>query len=149
MLESIWINGGYLGLFGVSCLAATLLPFSSEAVVAGMIASHFSASHVLVVATAGNYTGALINYWVGCKGGLYLLERVFKVEDGMLLKARSGVGRWGAPALFFAWLPIIGDPLTVAAGTLRLNLILFSFWVILGKLLRYGAIVGGVQWGMG
>jgi membrane protein YqaA with SNARE-associated domain len=149
MFESFGIDGGYVGLFAVSCLAATLLPLSSEALVAVLVASKFSTVPVLAVATAGNYLGALINYWVGRKGGEYLLNKVFKVDADKLINARERVAKWGTPALFFAWLPIVGDPLTVAAGGLRVNLMIFSFWVILGKLLRYWAIIGGVQWQVG
>jgi len=50
-------------------------------------------------------------------------------------------GRWGSPILFFAWLPFVGDPLTVAAGVLRVNLWVFLFWVVLGKMFRYYILI--------
>jgi len=49
--------------------------------------------------------------------------------------------KWGSPALFFAWVPIVGDPLTVVAGALNLNLYLFTFWVVLGKAFRYALVI--------
>ena len=45
--------------------------------------------------------------------------------------------RWGAPSLFFSFLPIIGDPLCIIPGIFELDLKIFTYWVVLGKLFRY------------
>jgi len=39
----------------------------------------------------------------------------------------------------------VGDPLTVAAGLLRVQPLLFLFWVTLGKALRYWLILEGIR----
>jgi membrane protein YqaA with SNARE-associated domain len=49
--------------------------------------------------------------------------------------------KWGSPILFFTWIPIIGDPLTVVAGVFKLNLYIFIFWVVLGKAFRYFLVI--------
>ena len=43
-------------------------------------------------------------------------------------------------SLLLAWVPIVGDPLTVVAGVLRINLLLFLLLVTSGKLIRYVVI---------
>ena len=44
-------------------------------------------------------------------------------------------------SLLFAWLPVVGDSLTIMAGALRVNLPLFVVLVGLGKLGRYAVLV--------
>ncbi|MEW5733282.1 MAG: YqaA family protein [Thermodesulfobacteriota bacterium] len=144
MDESLLLPLGYAGLFLVSFLAATLVPLSSEGAVALMAVSDFNPALVLVVATAGNSLGALANYYVGKWGGRFLLSRYIKADPKVLAKAERICGRLGGPVLFFAWLPVVGDPLTLAAGVLKMNLWAFLFWVVLGKAFRYWAIIGAV-----
>lgn len=137
MVEDIIEKFGYLGLFVVSFLAATLLPFSSEAVVVMMKVLGYNTWMILMFATTGNYLGALTNYYVGKWGSNFLFSRYTRVKPETLQKAQKLYGRWGAPVLFFSWVPVIGDPLAVIAGTLNVNLSVFTFWVILGKAIRY------------
>lgn len=146
MAENIVLQFGYLGLFVISFLAATLLPFSSEAVVALMPSLGYKTGLVLIFATAGNFLGALANYFVGKWGGGFLLTRYIRVEPDKLQKAHNLFERWGAPILFFSWVPIIGDPLTVISGALKVRLAVFTFWVLLGKTLRYGVVLGAASW---
>jgi membrane protein YqaA with SNARE-associated domain len=134
-------NFGYLGLLLISFLAATLLPLGSEAAVVLMAANDFDPWGILGVATTGNSLGALVNYLVGRWGAAFVLARYIQVDPATLEKMENIYGRWGAPALFFAWLPFVGDPLTVAAGVLRVNLYAFAFWVVLGKAFRYYILI--------
>jgi membrane protein YqaA with SNARE-associated domain len=90
----------------------------------------------------GNYSGALLNYAIGKKGSDVVLGRYVKIDPKTWAKAEKFYERWGPVALFFSWVPIIGDPLTAVAGALHLHLATFSFWVILGKSLRYLALLG-------
>ncbi|NIN34868.1 MAG: DedA family protein [Gammaproteobacteria bacterium] len=142
MAENFALQFGYLGLFIISFLAATLLPFSSEAVVVLMPSLGYKASLVLIFATTGNFLGALTNYYAGKWGGDFLLARYIQVGPEKLRKVHTLYGRWGAPILFFSWVPLIGDPLTVIGGTLKVKLPVFIFWVLLGKTVRYLAVLG-------
>jgi membrane protein YqaA with SNARE-associated domain len=130
-------NFGYPGLFLISFLAATLLPLGSEAAVVLMAAADLEPLKLLLVATTGNFLGALANYMVGKWGAAFILSRYIRIDRAQLAKLENAYGRWGAPILFFAWLPFVGDPLTVAAGAFRVKLYQFTFWVVLGKMLRY------------
>lgn len=144
MIESIIFNLGYTGLFLASFLAATFIPFSSEGAVALMASAKFNPAMILIVATIGNSLGALVNYLVGLWGGRFLFSRYIKIDDHARLKAEKTFGRWGAPVLFFSWLPVVGDPITLAAGVLKVNPVAFLFWVITGKAFRYWAILWGI-----
>jgi len=137
-------NFGYLGLFLISFLAATLLPLSSEATVALMAATEFNPGGLLFIATAGNSLGALVNYLVGRWGADFVFSRFIKIDRATQEKLEKVYGRYGAPVLFFAWLPFVGDPLTVAAGALRVNPWVFISWVVLGKMFRYYFLIVAV-----
>jgi len=142
MTEELLITFGYGGLFVISFLAATLFPLGSEAFVILMVARGYNSMLVLVVATAGNYLGSLTNYYVGMWGANFVFTRYVQIAPNTLQRAQSLYQRWGAPVLFFSWMPIVGDALTVFSGMLKLRLAVFSFWVLLGKALRYLVVVG-------
>jgi membrane protein YqaA with SNARE-associated domain len=133
---------GYVGLFVAAFLAATFLPISSEAVLAGVDAMDiYPDSMLLLVATVGNTLGSVLN-WVG---GRYCLKwqdrKWFPIKKDRLDQASAWFTRYGAWTLLFSWLPFVGDPLTLAAGIFRINLLLFVPLVALGKALRYGAVL--------
>ncbi len=141
-----WLAAGYLGLFVISFVAATLAPIGSEVFVTAMLLGGYNSWAVLFVATLGNSLGSLANYFVGKWGGDFVLSRWVHIAPTTLQRAHQVYKRWGAPALFFAWAPIIGDALTLVSGTLHLPILTFSGWVILGKLVRYLAVIGLVHW---
>ncbi|MCP3955731.1 MAG: DedA family protein [Desulfobacterales bacterium] len=109
-----------------------------------MTVADFDPTRLLMVATTGNYLGSLVNYLVGKWGAMFLFARYIQVDRAGLEKTEKVYGRYGAPILFFAWLPFVGDPLTIAAGALRVNLYVFTFWVVLGKAFRYYILIGAV-----
>ena len=89
------------------------------------------------VATTGNVLGSVLNYGLGILGSRILLNKFFRMSDLDLWKAENRFKKYGVFSLLFAWVPIIGDPLTVAAGVLKINFIVFLFLVSIGKFLRY------------
>ena len=141
-----WLTAGYLGLFVVSFVAATLAPLGSELFVTAMVIGGYNSWGVLTVATVGNVLGSLANYYVGKWGSDFLLSRWIHIAPVTLQRAHHLYARWGAPALFFAWAPVIGDALTLVSGMLRLPLLTFILWVVAGKLLRYLIVIGLVCW---
>jgi len=137
---------GYLGLFLSAFLAATILPFSSEAVLAGLsLSGTMDAALLWGVATAGNTLGALVN-WILGRWCLHWQDRKwfpFKSDD--LQKADRWFAKWGVWSLLFSWVPIIGDPITFAAGFLRVNVWVFLALVVLAKGGRYGVVLAIAQ----
>jgi len=134
----------YGGLFLAALVAATLLPAQSELVLVGLRASGYDAVVLVAVATAGNVLGSTINWVLG----RYLLHfrdrRWFPVTPAMLDRATGWYGRWGVWSLLLAWMPVVGDPLTLVAGILRVDLRLFLPLVTLGKAARYAALAWAV-----
>ncbi|MBI4192427.1 MAG: DedA family protein [Betaproteobacteria bacterium] len=117
-------------LFASSFLAATLLPGGSEAVLFGMLKLNPQQYWpALGIATLGNTLGGMSSYLIG---------RI--IPQRAEIKGLDLIKRYGSPALMLAWVPIIGDPLCVAAGWLRVNPWLSALFMALGKFVRYLAI---------
>ena len=136
-----WLTSyGYLSLFLLSFLASTLIPLGSEWLLVAMLLARYDPTRVVAVATAGNYLGALSTYAVGLYGGEFLKLRVLRMDDRATLKAERLYGRFGSYSLLFSWLPIVGDPLCLVGGVLRVRLLRFSLLVFSGKLARYAAV---------
>jgi len=137
---------GYLGLFASAFLAATILPFSSEAVLAGLRASNdYYVWGLWGVATLGNTLGAMVNWALG-RWCLHWQDRKwFPFKEGDLDKADHWFAKWGVWSLLLSWVPIIGDPITFAAGFLRVNFWIFSVLVILAKGGRYAVLLAVVD----
>lgn len=120
-------------LFAASFLASTLIPLSSEAALFAVLKMHGELLWPAVtVATLGNTLGGMSTYLIGrFLGSRKPLTQVERVR------------RWGAAALLFAWLPLIGDALCVAAGWLRLNWVAVILFQAAGRLARYGLVSMG------
>jgi len=128
----------YLSLFIISFLAATILPFSSELTLAGLIAtSSYDNLLLLIVASLGNILGSVVNWILGFYSRNLSKKRWFPFKDQQIEKFISWFNRFGKWSLLFAWVPIIGDPLTVAAGLLRVKFVEFLTFVAIGKVGRY------------
>lgn len=131
-----------LFLFVISFLAATVLPAQSESALAGLTLAGQSHVAVLVcVATLGNVLGSVVNWFFGKYIIRFEHKRWFPIKEKKLAKATRFYEKWGAWTLLLAWLPIIGDPLTLVAGIFKTNLWFFLTLVTIGKLARYIAIV--------
>ncbi|WP_211824063.1 YqaA family protein [Kistimonas asteriae] len=133
---------GYFGLFIAAFLAATILPLGSELVLGALLLGGLSPVALVTVATVGNVLGSLTNYALGywaCKG---VIQKWLKMSDEEFLRAEQRFTQYGIASLLFAWVPVIGDPLTVMAGILRIRLRWFVLLVTVGKLLRYIVITG-------
>ena len=133
-----WLNQpGYVTLFTVSFLASTLLPLGSEWLLVMMLASGYDPVSSVAVATAGNCLGAVSTYLIGMYGGRWLIEKVLRVSKDQQERARNHYSRFGVYSLLFSWVPIIGDPLCLVGGVLRINFGLFAVLVTTGKVVRY------------
>lgn len=119
-------------------LAATILPFSSEVMLATALkAGDFDKWLLVSVATFGNTMGAVVNWWIG-RSLLHWQDRGWvPFSRQQLARASERFGKYGVWSLLFSWIPIIGDPLTFAAGVLKVRFALFLPLVAAGKGLRY------------
>ena len=130
----------FLTLFLVAFVSATLLPLGSEALLLYDASQGESLWLLWLVATSGNTLGALLNYWLGLKGEAYL-ERKGYLDKEKMQRAHTHFEKWGGWVLLLSWMPVIGDPLTFAAGVLKYNVYSFFIIVAVAKGLRYGALL--------
>ncbi len=134
--SALWV------LFFTGFLSATLLPGGSEAgLIATLSLDQFAVFWVVVVATIGNTLGGLTNYFLG----LWLPNRTESEKHGH--KAIAWLQRYGYWGLFFSWLPIIGDPLCLAAGWLRMRFLPSLILIFIGKAARY-SILAAIYYGI-
>ncbi len=129
-----------LTLTAVSFLAATIFPMSSEAALAATLALGASAIPALISVTIGNCAGVAFNYWLGWQGEEKFLHK--HLQKKSVARAYTITQSWGKWALLLSWLPVIGDPITIFAGVLKVNLALFLIVTFTLRFLRYVFIVG-------
>ena len=135
---------GLTTVFVVSLVSATLLPLGSEPAVFGLVKLNPDLFWpVIAVATTGNALGGAINWWMG-----FGAKRAFEnyKHSSVKAKALAWLERLGPKACFFAFLPLIGDPLATVAGWLKLPFWQCFFWGALGKFLRYVVMTAGALW---
>jgi len=133
---------GLLGLFIGCLLAATIIPFSSEALLAGALLLDYSPWTVILVATLGNTIGGMTCYLLGWLCKWSWIERFLKVKEETLAKASQKVEKYGCFAALFAWLPVIGDVIALALGLMRTRVVPTTVLMFVGKGLRYMAVAG-------
>ena len=128
----------YLSLFFISFLAATVLPFSSELTLAGLIStSNYDNLLLLVVASFGNVLGSVFNWSLGFYSRNLSTKKWFPFKETQIERSSKWFSKFGKWSLLFAWLPIVGDPLTFVAGLLRVRFLDFIILVAIGKVSRY------------
>ena len=128
---------GYFGLFVAAFLAATILPLSSEIVLSTLLLSGQSPVALVIIATIGNVLGSLTNYALGYWASIEVVKKWLKITEEEFVKAEQRFVKYGLFSLLFAWIPIVGDPLTIVAGVLRIRLLWFVILVAAGKFIRY------------
>lgn len=132
----------YGGLLLNGFLAATLLPASSEVTLAALVQQAVGDPWLLLLfASVGNTGGSIVNWLMGRFLRHYQDRRWFPVSERQINRASSWFARFGLWSLLFAWLPIIGDPLTAVAGLLRVPFLPFLILVAIGKAARYVVII--------
>ena len=128
----------YLSLFAISFLAATILPLSSELMLAGLITtSNYDSLVLLIVASFGNILGSVVNWVLGFYSRNLAIKKWFPFKETQIERSSKWFNKFGRWSLLFAWVPIIGDPLTLAADLLRVKFIEFIILVTIGKVSRY------------
>jgi len=128
----------YLSLFAISFLAATILPFSSELSLATLIAtSDYDNLLLLIAASFGNVLGSVVNWALGSYSRNLTTKKWFPFKETQIERSSKWFKKFGKWSLLFAWVPVVGDPLTLVAGILRVKFIDFIILVAIGKVSRY------------
>ncbi|MBW6519570.1 MAG: DedA family protein [Desulfoarculaceae bacterium] len=140
-LDNFLLQHSLATLFIVSFLAATILPLGSEWLLVSLILLRaYQLEDVIIVATLGNFLGACTTYGIGFWGSSFLATNILRIDEVRFHKTTLLYQKYGSWSLLLSWVPIIGDPLCLVSGSLRLNFLLFSLITFSGKLIRYIAI---------
>jgi membrane protein YqaA with SNARE-associated domain len=135
----------YVSLFVAAFLAATVVPFSSEFAVAGLVSLGMNPHLTLLVATLGNSLGAAVSWALG-RFLLHFQDRKwFPATPKNLERAQRWFRNYGIWSLLFTWLPVAGDALTFVAGIMRINFVLFFVLTAIGKGARYAVLIYAVN----
>mgnify|MGYP001825243898 CR=1 FL=1 len=140
-MDALIAEHAWLALFVLSFLAATLIPLGSEWLLVLLLVDGQSPLPLIALATAGNSLGACTTYAIGLYGGPWLVRKVLRIDAEQQQRAENFYCRYGAWSLLLSWLPVVGDPLCLVGGVLRVGFARFVVLVSSGKLVRY-AVVG-------
>ncbi|MBU8977836.1 MULTISPECIES: YqaA family protein [unclassified Lysobacter] len=130
----------YLGLFFIAFVAATLLPAQSEGALVGLQLAGYAPWALVLAASVGNVLGSTVNWFLGRELVRFSDRRWFPVKPAAMARAQAWYARYGKWSLLLSWMPIIGDPLTLAAGAMREPLRVFVVLVAIAKTGRYVAL---------
>lgn len=139
-MEEFYISQGYPALFLLSFLASTIIPLGSEWLLVALIVNGYHPMTSVAIATSGNTLGAFTTYWIGLYGSSFLMSKILRVSVESQQRAERLYARYGFWSLLFSWLPVVGDPLCLVGGLLKVRFALFSILVFSGKCARYIAI---------
>ena len=135
---------GYMGMLVASLLAGSVFPFSSEVVMAGLMATGLDPWLLAFYGTIGNVLGSALNYCVGRLGKVEWFEKYLHVKQKDLDRAERFVAGRGAWMGFFAFLPVLGSAITILLGLMRANVVITFIAITLGKIFRYIILIYGV-----
>ena len=135
------ITLGYGGMGIANIIADSVLPFSSETLLAGLLLAGLHPWPLFVSATIGNVLGSMFNYCVGRLGKIEWIEKYLHVRREKVEKTQRWLQGRGAWMGFFCFLPILGSALSVTLGYMRANPTLTFLSIALGKALRYGVLI--------
>ena len=139
-MHDVLVSHGLPALFLLSFLASTLVPLGSEWLLVVLLLNGTAPAAAVTTATVGNWLGAVTTWAIGVWGGPYLIRKVLRISPTDEERAERFYNHYGSWSLLLSWLPIIGDPLCLVGGLLRVGFLRFSLLVFTGKLARYVAV---------
>ena len=145
VITDILISYGYWGMLITAFIAGSFFPFSSEAVMMGLMAAGLDPWGLVVYGTIGNVLGSMFNFFVGHMGKVEWIEKYLHVSKEKMDKTIQFMGGRGAWMGFFAFLPVLGSAITIALGLMRANIPISITSITIGKFLRYVILIYGAQ----
>ena len=128
-------------------MVATIIPFGSEVYFITLLSlekyNHFI---LFLVASVGNVLGSLFNWICGFYINFFIKKSWFPINNKIIARGNKLFTKYGKWSLLISWFPLIGDPITFAAGTLRYPIIPFLVLVSIGKVGRYLIIYLSIIW---
>ena len=132
---------GYWGMLLAAFLAGSFFPFSSEAVMLGLMAAGLDPWLLTAYGTVGNVVGSVVNYCIGRLGKQEWFEKYLHVSPQSMDRARRFMAGRGAWMGFFAFVPLLGSAITILLGLMRANPVITFVAITLGKIFRYVVLI--------
>lgn len=132
-LESLGLWGLFLGAF----LAATIVPFSSDALYLAVLIATKDPLGCFLYGTIGNWLGGITTYWIGWLGRWEWIERWFKVKHETLEKQKVKIDKYGVWMALLSWVPIVGDVIVIALGFYKTRPLWTIILLLVGKAARF------------
>lgn len=142
-MQEFLTTHGLPALFLLSFLASTLVPLGSEWLLVALLLNGHAVLPTVVVASSGNFLGACTSYWLGMYGSSFIEGKVLRMDESGRERAERFFARFGCWSLLFTWVPVVGDPLCLVAGVLRVEFLRFTLLVLTGKISRYAVVAWG------
>lgn len=139
------VDYGYWGMLVSSFLAGSVFPFSSEAIMLGLLAAGLDPVSLIIYATIGNVGGSMFNYGVGRLGKIEWVEKYLHVKKEKVERTRKFLAGRGAWLGVISFVPILGSAITVTLGLMKANLYITFLSVTLGKVIRYIVLALGAS----
>lgn len=137
-MNEFFIQYGYWGMALASFLAGTFVPFSSEAVMAVLLATTSMNPWITIISgTIGNVLGSMFNYYIGRIWDINQISHWMHVKERRLVSTQNYVAKKGAWIATFSFLPFFGTCISIALGLLRANVWGVLFFSFVGKFGRY------------
>lgn len=139
MIE-VLLGFGYVGLFIACFISGTVIPFSSDIILITLVVAGWDYALCLAIATAGNGSGGMINYYLGRLGKIDRIEKYSNIKHEKIMEMKDKMQN--KPYMsFFSWIPIIGNIMVIALGYLRANTAIVAICLYAGKGVRYAIII--------
>ena len=136
---------GYWGMLIAAFLAGSFFPFSSEAVMVGLMTAGLDPWLLMIYGTVGNVLGSVVNYFIGRLGRVEWFEKYLHVSSESMERAKRFMGGRGAWMGFFAFIPLLGSAITILLGLMRANPVITFVSITLGKIFRYVVLIYGFR----
>ncbi|TSA17491.1 MAG: DedA family protein [Nitrosopumilales archaeon] len=138
--NTLFIKYGLLGLF-FNGMFSSFIPIPTEATISALLLGGANPIDVFLVLTISSIIGGYIAYYIGYNGRL--LRKLRKTPQKYEQKSVSIMTKYGwATIIFFSpWIPIIGDVVSIVAGTKKYNIVRYTIMMTTGKTVKAVAIV--------
>jgi membrane protein YqaA with SNARE-associated domain len=121
---------------------SSFVPIPTELTISALLIGGANPLDVFLVLIVGSIIGGYIAYYLGYNGRL--LKKLRKTPERKYeQKSITIMTRYGWSTIIFLspWIPIIGDIVSIIAGTKRYSIIRYSIFMTTGKTVKAVAIV--------
>ncbi|MGB9124944.1 MAG: VTT domain-containing protein [Nitrosotalea sp.] len=139
--DAIFIKYGLWGLF-FNGMFSSFIPIPTELTVSALLLGRIKPLDVFLVLTISSIIGGYIAYYLGYNGRL--LRRLRKTPEKKYEQKSINIMTkygWSTIIFFSPWIPIIGDVVSIIAGTKRYNIVKYTVAMTTGKTVKSLAIV--------